>query len=128
MAASQENYDIGSMQGEINTLNELRIMPTDSVFEKLTTLQVKRSQTAGSGGFRGVRTIGEGEWGSNVKTHVQIRLVFTIYLIISVYLSSLPVAHLSDASRRRLVVTGDSARIQDETTENSAWFFNVLGV
>ena len=24
--------------------------------------------------------------------------------------------------------TGDSARIQDETTENSAWFFNVLGV
>ena len=23
---------------------------------------------------------------------------------------------------RRLVVTGDSARIQDETTENSAWF------
>ena len=30
--------------------------------------------------------------------------------------------------QRRLVVTGDSARIQDETTENSAWFFNVLGV
>ena len=49
-------------------------------------------------------------------------------LIISVYLSSLPVAHLSDAARRRLVVTGDSARIQDETIENSAWFFNVLGV
>ena len=23
---------------------------------------------------------------------------------------------------------GDSARIQDETTENSTWFFNVLGV
>ena len=50
------------------------------------------------------------------------------YLIIFVYLSSLPVAHLSEAPRRRLVVTGDSARIQDETTENSAWFFNVLGV
>ena len=45
-----------------------------------------------------------------------------------VILSSLPVAHLSDATRGRLVVTGDSARIQDETTENSAWFFNVLGV
>ena len=45
-----------------------------------------------------------------------------------VYLSSLPVAHLSDAPRRRLVVTGDSARIQDETTESSAWFFNVLDV
>ena len=30
--------------------------------------------------------------------------------VISVYLSSLPVAHLSDAPRRRLVVTGDSAR------------------
>ena len=38
------------------------------------------------------------------------------------------VAHLSDAPRRRLVVTGNSARIQDETTESSAWFFNVLGV
>ena len=50
------------------------------------------------------------------------------WLIIFVYLSSLPVAHLSDAPRRRLVVTGDSARIQDETTENSAWFFNELGV
>ena len=49
-------------------------------------------------------------------------------LIISVHLSSLPVAHLSDAPRRQLVVTGDSARIQDETTENSAWFFNVLSV
>ena len=49
-------------------------------------------------------------------------------LIIFVYLSSLPVAHLSDAPRRRLVVTGDSARIQDETTENSAWFFSVLGL
>ena len=49
-------------------------------------------------------------------------------LAIFVYLSSLPVAHLSDAPRGRLVVTGDSARIQDETTENSVWFFNVLGV
>ena len=27
-----------------------------------------------------------------------------------------------------IVVTGDSARIQDKTTESSAWFFNVLGV
>ena len=51
-----------------------------------------------------------------------------VSIFIFVYLSSLPVAHLSDAPRRRLVVTGDSARIQDETTENSAWFFNVLGV
>ena len=38
------------------------------------------------------------------------------------------VAHLSDAPRRGLVVTGDSARIQDETNESSAWFFNLLGV
>ena len=30
--------------------------------------------------------------------------------LVSVYVSSLPVAHISDASRRRLVVTGDSAR------------------
>ena len=50
------------------------------------------------------------------------------FLVIFVYLLSLPVAHLSDAPRRRLIVTGDSARIQDEATENSAWFFNVLGV
>ena len=49
-------------------------------------------------------------------------------LIISVYLSSRPVVHLSDAPRRRLVVTRDSARIQDEITENSAWFLNVFGV
>ena len=46
----------------------------------------------------------------------------------SVYLSSLLVAHLSDAPWRRLVVTGDSARIQDETAENFAWFFDMLGV
>ena len=50
------------------------------------------------------------------------------WLLISVYLSSLPVSHLSDAPGRLLVVAGDSARIQDETTENSVWFFNVLGV
>ena len=48
--------------------------------------------------------------------------------VIFVYLSSLPIAHPSDAPRRRLVVTGDSARIQDETTENSACFLNVFGV
>ena len=48
--------------------------------------------------------------------------------VISVYLSPLPVMHLDDAPRRRLVVKGDSARIQDETTESSALFFNVLGV
>ena len=29
--------------------------------------------------------------------------------VISIYLSSLPVAHMNDAPRRRLVVTGDSA-------------------
>ena len=49
-------------------------------------------------------------------------------IVIFVYLSSLPVAHLSDAPRRRLVVTGDSARIRDETTESSSWFFKVLSV
>ena len=29
---------------------------------------------------------------------------------------------------RRLIVTGDSARIQDETIESSTLFFNMLGV
>ena len=49
-------------------------------------------------------------------------------LISFIYLSSLPVVRLSDDPRRRLVVTGDSARVQDETTKSSTWFFNVLGV
>ena len=40
----------------------------------------------------------------------------------------IPIAHLSDSPRRRLVVTGDSVRIQVKTTESSTWFFNVLGV
>ena len=38
---------------------------------------------------------------------------------------------MSDAPGRRLVVTRDSAGVQDETAENSAWFLNhvnVLGV
>ena len=51
-----------------------------------------------------------------------------ICLFVSVYSTSLPVAHLSDAPRKRLVVTGDISRIQDETNENSVWFFNVLDV
>ena len=38
-------------------------------------------------------------------------------LIIFVYVSSLPVVHLSDAPRRCIVVTEDSVRRQDETTE-----------
>ena len=44
------------------------------------------------------------------------------------YLSSLPVAHLSEAPEDGLVVTGDSARIQNETTYRSACFINVVGV
>ena len=60
--------------------------------------------------------------------HVTTGSLTLVDLVSFVYLSSLPVAHLSDAPRRRLVVTGDNTRIQDETTENSAWFFNVLGV
>ena len=48
-------------------------------------------------------------------------LVISVYM----YLSQLPVAHLSEAPKRRLVVTENSARIQDETTESSAWFFTV---
>ena len=45
--------------------------------------------------------------------------VISVYLLSRpVYLLSLPVAHLSDAPRIWLVVSGDSARIQDETTEN----------
>ena len=59
-------------------------------------------------------------------------LYMYMILVISVYLSSLPVAHLSDAPGRRLVLGEgggvDSARIQDETTERSAWFCYVLGV
>ena len=57
-----------------------------------------------------------------------VNTVLDNVMVIFVYLSSRPVAHLSDVPRGRLVVTEDSARIQDESTENSAWFFNVLGV
>ena len=65
--------------------------------------------------------------------HLKKKIFFKVHVMfVSVYLSSLSVAHLSDAPRsaprRRLVVTGDTARIQDETTESSAWFFSVLGV
>ena len=49
-------------------------------------------------------------------------------LFICVYLSLLPVAHLRAVARRWLVVTWDSERIQDETTESSAWFYNILSV
>ena len=41
-------------------------------------------------------------------------------LIGFIYLSSLLVAHLSDTPRGQLVVMGDSAGIQDETTESSS--------
>ena len=64
---------------------------------------------------------------SCVDKFQRLSMVFD-YFRIFVYLLSLLVAHLSDAPRRWLVVTGDSARIQDETVENSAWYFNVLGV
>ena len=60
----------------------------------------------------------------STKCKLQCSNMFVIFI----YLSSLQVANLSDAPRGRLVVMGDSARIQDETAENSAWFFNVLGV
>ena len=59
---------------------------------------------------------------------IKISRFFFYFGYFFVYLSSLPVAHLTDAPRRWLVVTGDSARIQDETTENSAWFFDLLCV
>ena len=56
-----------------------------------------------------------------------LKLKNTAFWFVFVYVSSLPVAHLSVAPRRQ-IFTGDSARIQDEITENSAWFFNVLGL
>ena len=49
----------------------------------------------------------------------------SICLFVSIYHWLLPVAHLSDAPRRWLVVMGDSSRIQDKTTEISTWFFNM---
>ena len=64
---------------------------------------------------------------AELKVPYRLNLII-IKIIFPVYSSSLPVAHLSYAPRRRLVVTGDSAKIQEETTENSAWFFNVLSI
>ena len=61
---------------------------------------------------------------SQPLSNMQLRLKDEVNIF--VYLSSLPVAHLSDAPRKRLVVTGDSARIQDKTTDSTASFFNAL--
>ena len=47
-------------------------------------------------------------------------------VVIFVYLSLLLVAHLSNAPRRRLSALEDSALIQAETTESSAWFFSPI--
>ena len=54
----------------------------------------------------------------------ELRYGYSVCLFISVYLSSLPVSHQSDAPRNRLVVTEDSARLQNESTQSPAWFFN----
>ena len=51
----------------------------------------------------------------NLAIAVEITHLISL-LVIFVYLLSLPVAHQSDAPGRRLIVTGDSARIQDKTT------------
>ena len=96
-----------------------------SVFKRLVL------QTCKNKGLFGTRlTINHTKYGNFITMKVCFCTVgvTVICLFIFVYLSSLPVAHLSDAPRRRLVVTWNSARIQDETTESSAWFFNVLGV
>ena len=79
-------------------------------------------------GWSGGKSLDYQLWGPRFDTRPGQDISETDWLIIFVYLSSIPVAHLSDAPRRRLVFTGDSARIQDETTENSAWFFNVFVV
>ena len=50
----------------------------------------------------------------------------SILSVVSFYLSSLSVAHIRDALRRRLVNMGDGAKIQDETSENSAWLLLCL--
>ena len=42
--------------------------------------------------------------------------IVELNFVCSLFLSLVPVSHLSDASRRRLVVMVGSARIQDETT------------
>ena len=44
------------------------------------------------------------------------------------HLYQLPIWVMSSEDGRPLVVTGGSAKIQDETTESSSQFFNVLGV
>ena len=63
--------------------------------------------------------------GVNLFRGLRIKWIHTIGIGFAsfVYLSTLPVAHLIDAPRRRLVFYGDSAGIQDEATESSAWFF-----
>ena len=62
---------------------------------------------------------------SGNRNAFRLKKEYIMYLFISVYLSSLPVAHLSDAPS---CYGGHSARIQDETVERYGSFFNVLGV
>ena len=62
----------------------------------------------------------------SINTCLKITHYTGMYLFVSEYLSLLPVSHLSDALRRQLVVTEDSARIQDKTNESFAWFFKSL--
>ena len=57
--------------------------------------------------------------------HLHFQRFDFVCLCLSIVATGCP----SDRSlRRRLVVTEDSSRIQDDTTESPAWFFFVLGV
>ena len=64
----------------------------------------------------------------SVNTFAINRELFGVLCCFRVYISSLPVVHPSDATRIRSVVMRDSVRIQEETTESSAWFFDEFGV
>ena len=67
-------------------------------------------------------------WGKKKEVTVNFPLAI-MYLIDYFRLFIVATGCPSEAAPRGLlVVTGDSARIQDEITGNSAWFFNVLGV
>ena len=57
-------------------------------------------------------------------TTLHLDYEFIAGINVSLFLLLLPVVHLRDTPRKLLVVTGDSARLQKETTESSARFFN----
>ena len=97
----------------LKTLRKGEIAPFSTVFSKdLYCKYVKRRERVNLDQFE---ILSFSKVFSIYFTSLQLYVFCdSVWLVISVYLLLLPVAHLSDAPRRHLDVTGNSARIQDK--------------